>query len=32
MKLLEDPLLYTKGKEGIMASDAVKKKDDEAKR
>ena len=30
-KLLEDPLLYTKGKEGIMASDAVKKGADEAR-
>ena len=30
-KLLEDPLLYTKGREGIMASDAVKKGADEAR-
>jgi hypothetical protein len=31
-KLLEDPLLYTKGREGIMASDAVKKSADEARK
>tara|TARA_Y100000114_G_scaffold126660_1_gene123111 strand:- start:127 stop:2040 length:1914 start_codon:yes stop_codon:yes gene_type:complete len=30
-KLLEDPLLYTKGREGIMASDAIKKGADEAR-